>query len=235
MKMKKKLVEGSSPMKKLVTINIIVALLVVGLGIGAWYYTTNAMNFITTDDAKVQGDLSTISAPTNGKIIKWNIKEGEQVKKGDVIAEIAAANAAIPGASGQAPAPQTISVTAPADGTVIQSKGMEDQFVAAGTPLAMTVPLDRLYVVANIEEGDLKDVKEGQDVDITLDAFPNQVFRGKVQQIGLATASTFSLIPSNNSSGNYTKVTQKIPVKISLEPVEKGIVPGLNATVKIHK
>jgi multidrug resistance efflux pump len=230
MKTKKKLVEGSPPMKKLVTINIILALLVVGLGIGAWYYTTNAMNFITTDDAKVQGDLSAISAPINGKIIKWNIKEGEQVKKGDVIAEIAAANAAIP-----APAPQPIAVTAPADGTVIQSKGMEDQFVAAGTPLAMTVPLDRLYVVANIEEGDLKDVKEGQDVDITLDAFPNQIFRGKVQQIGLATASTFSLIPANNSSGNYTKVTQKIPVKISLEPVEKGIVPGLNATVKIHK
>lgn len=220
-------------MKKLVIVNIIVLLLLAALGAGAWYYTTNVMNFITTEEAKVQGDLSTISAPANGKITKWNVKEGDQVKKGDVIAEMEVASAPAPGQA--PPAPQQISIAAPADGTVIQSKGTVDQFVAAGTPLAMTAPLDQLYVVANIEEGELKDLEVDQEVDITLDAFPDQTFSGKVKQIGLATVSTFSILPSSNSSGNYTKVTQKVPVKISLDTGEKGIVPGLNATVKIHK
>lgn len=222
-------------MKKVVTVNVIVALIIVGLGIGAWYYATNIMNFIITEDAQVQGDLSTISAPASGKIVKWNIKTGDTVKEGDVIAEIVAGNTEITDLPEEVSVIETIPVTAPADGTVIQSDGREGQVVAAGTPLFITVPLDQLFVTANIEEGELKGLKTGQDVDITLDAFPGRTFSGKVQQIGLATVSVFSLFPSENTSGNYTKVTQKVPVKIRFDSVEKGMVPGLNATVKIHK
>lgn len=112
---------------------------------------------------------------------------------------------------------------------------MKNTITAAGTRLAVSYNLDDLWVTANIEETDIDDVKVGQDVDVTVDAYPNMTLNGKVEQIGLATAGTFSLLPSNNTSGNYTKETQVIPVKISIENYAEKLVPGMNATVRIHK
>lgn len=96
--------------------------------------------------------------------------------------------------------------------------------------------LNNLWVTANIDETKIDEIATGQDVDIYVDAFPNTTLKGKVQQIGLATAGTFSLLPSSNSTGNYTKVTQVVPVKVSIDD-NKGvaIVPGMNVTVRIHK
>jgi multidrug resistance efflux pump len=211
-------------MKNSILVSVLVALILLAAGGGVLFYLNDSMNFITTDEAKVQGDLSTVSATVNGSIIEWNVQEGKEVKKGDVIAVIQPAINSDP----------EVEVTASADGTVLESNGSVGQFVAVGIPLAMTTPLNQLYVTANIEETDLQDVKAGADVKITVDAFPGSAFSGKIERIGDATTSTFSMLQASNSSGNYTKVVQKIPVKISLDSSSK-LVPGLNATVKVSK
>jgi multidrug resistance efflux pump len=211
-------------MKNSILVSVLVALILLAAGGGVLFYMNDSMNFITTDEAKVQGDLSTVSATVNGSIIEWNVQEGKEVKKGDVLAVIQPAINSEP----------DVEVTASADGTVIESNGSVGQFVAVGIPLAMTTPLNKLYVTANIDETDLQDVKAGADVKITVDAFPGSAFSGKIERVGDATTSTFSMLQASNSSGNYTKVVQKIPVKISLDSSSK-LVPGLNATVKVRK
>jgi len=87
-----------------------------------------------------------------------------------------------------------------------------------------------------MEETLIRDLQVGQSVDVYIDAFPDTVISGKVNRIGLATAGTFSLLPSSNTTANYTKVTQVIPVEITIQGYEGlGIVPGMSATVQVHK
>jgi multidrug resistance efflux pump len=75
-----------------------------------------------------------------------------------------------------------------------------------------------------------------QTVDVYVDSFPGTALTGKVDQIGLATAGTFSLLPTSNTTGNYTKVTQVIPIKISLDGYRGlGLVPGMSVSIRIHK
>jgi multidrug resistance efflux pump len=77
-------------------------------------------------------------------------------------------------------------------------------------------------------------VKLGQEVLVKVDAFPDKSFRGQVENIGRATASTFSLLPASNSGGNFTKVTQVIPVKIHLfDTGSAGLMVGMNAAIRI--
>jgi multidrug resistance efflux pump len=96
--------------------------------------------------------------------------------------------------------------------------------------------LNNLWVTANIEETKIRDVKLNQVVDIDVDAFPGNSMTGKVAQIGLATAGTFSLLPVTNTTANYTKVTQVIPVTIAIDNYRGfGIVPGMSAHIRIHK
>ena len=85
-----------------------------------------------------------------------------------------------------------------------------------------------------IKEGDISRVKVGQPVDVTVDAFHGTTFHGRVQTIGRATSSTFSLLPAQNSGGNYTKVIQVIPIKVSiLDRGEARLMVGMNASIRI--
>ena len=85
--------------------------------------------------------------------------------------------------------------------------------------LAISYDLSNLWLTANIEETNIDDVEIGQNVDVYVDAFPNTSLKRKVEEIGLATAGTFSLLPTNTASGNYTKEVQVIPVRISIESI----------------
>jgi multidrug resistance efflux pump len=211
-------------MKNSIIVSVLVALIVIAAGAGVLFYANESMNYISTEDAKVQGDITTVTATTNGTITQWNVKNNQEVKKGDVLAVVQPAD----------PAGSAIQVVATADGTVLQSKGAVGQIVSAGSMLAMTTPLNQLYVTANIEETELQDIKVGSEVKIKVDAFPGNEYSGKVEEISDATTSTFSMLPSSNASGNYTKVVQKIPVKITLDSADK-LLPGLNATIKINR
>ena len=99
-----------------------------------------------------------------------------------------------------------------------------------------------MWVAAYLEETKIADVKEGQDVRFSIDAFPGIRFNGKVYLVGASTASVFSLIPANNASGNFTKVTQRIPIRISIEGTESqkdlssfNILSGMSVVIKIIK
>lgn len=109
-------------------------------------------------------------------------------------------------------------ITAPIDGTVGQRAVRQGAWVSAGTRLLAVVPLSQTYVVANFLETQLAHVQQGQAVTIKVDALPDVTLHGHVDSIAPATGSTFAAITADNATGNYTKVTQRLPVKIVLEP-----------------
>jgi multidrug resistance efflux pump len=214
--------------KRLLILNIIILLVLVGGGFGGYAYYYKTVNYISTDNAQVSGQQVTVAATATGKLTDWKGAVGNHFSKDSSVGTITTTDA-----TGN---PVKMDVTVPTDGTVVQSNAVQESFVAAGTPLAQVYDLNHLWVTANIEETKIDQVAVGQDVDIYVDAFPNSTLKGKVEQIGLATSGTFSLLPSSNTSGNYTKVTQVVPVKVSVDD-NKGvaIVPGMNVTVRIHK
>ena len=109
-------------------------------------------------------------------------------------------------------------IVAPVDGVVGNRTLRVGQFVQAGTQQMSVVPADAAYIVANYKETQLTDVKRGQPVTIEVDMFPGRVFHGHVDSLAPASGQTFALLPPDNATGNFTKVVQRIPVKIILEP-----------------
>jgi membrane fusion protein, multidrug efflux system len=108
-------------------------------------------------------------------------------------------------------------IVAPIDGVVGNRTLRIGQFVQAGTQLMSVVPVASAYVVANFKETQLTDVRAGQTVEIAVDTFPGRVVRGHVDSVAPASGQEFALLPPDNATGNFTKVVQRIPVKITLE------------------
>ena len=108
-------------------------------------------------------------------------------------------------------------ITASSDGYVTKKAAEEGNQVQAGQPLMAIVALDDIWIVANYKETQLKNVRPGQRVDVEVDTFPGTVFRGKVDSIMAGTGSVFSLFPAENALGNYVKVVQRVPVKITVD------------------
>ncbi|KYK45930.1 hemolysin D [Bradyrhizobium liaoningense] len=108
-------------------------------------------------------------------------------------------------------------IVSPIDGVVGNRSLRVGQFVQAGTQLMSIVPTDAAYVVANFKETQLTHVQAGQAVDIEVDMFPGQVLHGHVDSISPASGQEFALLPPDNATGNFTKVVQRIPVKIVLD------------------
>jgi membrane fusion protein (multidrug efflux system) len=122
-------------------------------------------------------------------------------------------------------------ITAPIDGIVGNRTLRVGQYVQAGTQLMSVVPVDGAYVVANYKETQLTDVHEGQAVDIAVDMFPGQVVHGRVDSIAPASGQEFALLPPDNATGNFTKVVQRIPVRIALDTGKNSRVelrPGMS-------
>ena len=214
-------------MKKMVLINIITIVVLVIIGVVGFHFYNQATSFVSTDNAKVDGKQIKISAPANGEVKSLDVKENDKLDKGDKVAEIAAK-----GDNGQS---QNMDIKMPQDGTIVKTDSTKGSMAQAGTPIAYAYNLDDSYITANVDEKDIKDVEEGKDVDIKLDGEDSNI-KGTVESVGKATASSFSLMPSSKSDGNYTKVSQVIPVKISLDSKpSENVVPGMNAEVKIHK
>src|SRR6266436_4208915 len=108
-------------------------------------------------------------------------------------------------------------ITSPIDGVVGNRTLRVGQFVQAGTQLMSLVPASGAYVVANFKETQLTDVREGQAVDVAVDMFPGQLVHGHVDSLAPASGQEFALLPPDNATGNFTKVVQRIPVKIALD------------------
>jgi membrane fusion protein, multidrug efflux system len=122
-------------------------------------------------------------------------------------------------------------ITAPIDGVVGNRTLRTGQYVQAGTQLMSVVPARGAYVIANYKETQLTDVHEGQAVEIAVDMFPGQLVRGHVDSIAPASGQEFALLPPDNATGNFTKVVQRIPVKIALDDASNAPIalrPGMS-------
>ena len=108
-------------------------------------------------------------------------------------------------------------ITAPVEGTVGARSLRVGQFVQAGTQLMAVVPLDAVYVVANFKETQLTHVRNGQPVEVRVDSFNGTSLRGHVDSLSPASGLEFALLPPDNATGNFTKIVQRVPVKIVLD------------------
>lgn len=127
-------------------------------------------------------------------------------------------------------------VRAPADGVVSQAASFKvGQFVSAGTALFSLVETGDTWVEANFKETQLTHMKPGQEAEIVLDTYPDRTFRGTVEAIGAGTGAEFSLLPAQNATGNWVKVTQRIPVRVKVDTADGGLAmrTGMSATVSI--
>jgi membrane fusion protein, multidrug efflux system len=127
-------------------------------------------------------------------------------------------------------------ITAPIDGTVGARTVRLGQYVQAGTQLMALVPLQRVYVIANFKETQLTDVHPGQPARIRVDTFPGEDIRGQVETLAPASGLEFSLLPPDNATGNFTKIVQRIPVKVVFaadNDLMGRLRPGLSVEVSI--
>jgi membrane fusion protein (multidrug efflux system) len=131
-------------------------------------------------------------------------------------------------------------IFAPFTGIVARRWVILGDIVQPGQPIFSVYESSNVWVIANFEETKLSSIRAGDLAQLSVDAFPGKNFEGKVLFIGAAAASEFSLIPPNNASGNFTKVTQRVPVKLTIREIASPstqeparLLPGMSVTVKI--
>ncbi|MBE9608258.1 HlyD family secretion protein [Chitinilyticum piscinae] len=126
-------------------------------------------------------------------------------------------------------------VTAPASGVVSKRAVEPGQMIQAGQTLMYLVDTSRLWVTANLKETEIAEVKPGQRAEIRVDALSGVKLTGKVKSFSPATGARFTLLPPDNATGNFTKVVQRVPVRIALDPLPEGVTlrPGLSVDVTI--
>jgi len=126
-------------------------------------------------------------------------------------------------------------ITSPADGKVVMTFLRKGEHVAPGQRIAMFHDPQEIWVEANVKETDVGALKPGMKADIHVDAYPGKVFRGEVSRIGQVATSKFALLPDPNPSGNFTKITQRLPVRIVLTDKDHALRPGMMVEVDIDR
>lgn len=127
-------------------------------------------------------------------------------------------------------------IEAPIDGKVADLSVQVGQYISSGSNLLTLVPNDNLYIVANFKETQLKKIKKGQLVNIKVDAYPSLAIIGTIDSMSPATGSQFSLIPPDNATGNFTKVVQRVPIRIKFrDPSPKELISGLSVKVELKE
>jgi multidrug resistance efflux pump len=220
---------GKRPMKRStrISLTIIVILAVLAaLGFGGAYFLYSR-NFVSTDNAQVDGDKVQINAPATGTLVNWEGQQGALVRRDQIVGRVKL------GSSGAQP---QMTIKSPGNGTIAVNNAVEGQWVTAGTNLATAYDFNKIYVTARVDETDVADIHPGAQVDIDVDAFSGVPITGIVSEIQGAAADQFSLFPESNSTGNFQKVTQVIAVRVAFTNTGGvQLVPGMNVTVHIHK
>lgn len=195
--------------------------------------------YVSTDNAQLTGQPVQVGAMNAGRVESIAPSIGSAVHKGDVIAQVALPSQTGMGQSGQAKmgflglGDTRVDVQAPVDGIVIAEPVAIGATVSPGQPILSIVDPTQLWVNANIEETNIGRVRVGQPVTVHVDALGADV-PGKVEAVTPATASSFSMLPSSNASGNFTKVTQLVPVRVSVNLGNQPLLLGANVEVKIR-
>lgn len=184
-----------------------------------YYIFSVSVNYFTTDNAKVTAKMYSVMPVTTGKLLSWDVETGDLVDKDQILGR-------------QEVLPY---ITAPISGTIVKNDGAVNQMAATGTTLAVVADTANMYIGVNVEETDINKIRLGDAVDVKIDAYPGEKFTGQVAEIDQATQTYFSGNSSFSTSGTYTKVTQLIPIKVTIDnPANLPLAFGMNATVKIH-
>jgi multidrug resistance efflux pump len=219
------------PVKKLkrstrIAFSVIASLAVLAaLGFAGTYFLYSR-NFVSTDNAQIDGDKIQINAPATGTLTGWQGTQGNSVTRNQVLGRVKVGSSR--GAQ--------MAIKAPGNGTIAINSGVEGQWVTAGTQLATAYDFSKIYVTARVDETDVGGVHLGAPVDIDVDAFSGTPVTGVVTEIQGAAADQFSLYPEQNSTGNFQKVTQVIAVRVAFTNTSGlPLAPGMNVTAHIHK
>jgi multidrug resistance efflux pump len=221
----------------LIPILLVVGAVSVAIAARFWYESTY---FIMTDNAQVTGDLIQTGSPVAGRLQEANLEVGQMVQKDQVIATVS-----VPQQVGAIPLTdlplleQTgssnaqIPVRSPINGVVAARLANVGGTVVAGGAIYALIDPQRIWVDANIDEDKVARVRRGQGVEITSVAL-GKSFPGQVEAVTPASSATFSLLPAQNLSGNFNKVTQWVPVKIAVRAGDTLLPLGTSVSVRIR-
>ena len=253
---------------------------------GTWFGVVEVRQRFThvhETDARVAGDLVTVSSRVAGRLIEFAVEPGDRVIRAQVVARLdarvesllldqleARLDAARAGRERLA-AERTLiderarldvldreidalghreaelrsrieqqridvadrTIRSPIDGVVDRVFARAGEYVRPGQRLAIVHDPKRVWIEANVKETQIRNLAAGQPVEVRVDAYPGKVLRGRVRSIGSATTGSFALLPSPNPSGNFTKITQRIPVRIDVERSGERLAPGMMVEVRI--
>jgi membrane fusion protein (multidrug efflux system) len=181
--------------------------------------------------ARAQADVRANRALIAAQHHQLDVLSGTRKQRG---ADIAAAKATLAAANLRL---GYTKITAPFDGVVGERQVQPNDYVNIGSNLINVVPLPDVYVIANYKETQLTRVRPGQSVDVSVDSFPGERLHGRVERISPASGSQFALLPPDNATGNFTKVVQRVPVRIALDkgqPLLERLLPGMSVVTQIH-
>ena len=191
-------------------------------------YTQGAVSKQTLDSAQVKYD-SAKAGLTQAQQALFSDNSGKTVADANLLTAKAAKDKATLDLS-------YTKIYAPQSGTVASRRVEKGMYVQVGSPLFTLVP-EKVWVVANFKENQLRHMKPGQKVDIKIDTYPNHTFKGQIDSIQRASGAKSSLFPPENAVGSFVKIVQRIPVKIifteKIDPEEYNIVPGMSVVPKV--
>jgi len=196
----------------------VIVILLAGLGI-AGYFIYEGSFYYQTDNAMVDAVIYQLTANASGQLVIMNISQGDEVKAGQVLAQVE----------------KGPYVRSPVDGTVTDVKMQKGDYVTASDVILVVVKTSDMYITANVEETNILKIRVGQSVSVSLDAY-GRSFDGYVEEVNTVTSTKLTgSATSFTTSGTYTKITQLIPIKIKLlDNVDLVNIIGTNATVKIR-
>ncbi|AYD39358.1 HlyD family secretion protein [Clostridium fermenticellae] len=211
--------------RKILIISILAVIVIALSSIGIYYWYQNTY-YISTDDARVSADLVSVIPQIQGKLLEQDAEEGDTVSKDEILARQEMSG--LPDTS-----VDKSLIRSPIDGIIVKKQGTVGEMWGPSQTMFILIDPDKMYISANIEETKLGKIRVGQKVNVTIDEYSSKKFTGKVKSVGEAANSALSMLPAS-TSGTFTKVVQRIPIKISLDKFNNKILPGTNADIKIH-
>jgi len=211
-------VEKKKSSSKIIWGLLITLILAAGAAIG-FYFVWKSAGYLVTDNARVTTTLISITPETQGRLERFTVFKGKYVEKNQILGWVE---------NGEA-------MRSPVDGLVIHSNTVQGQMVSPMEAVAVIADLNRLHVLANIEETDITKIQLGQTAFVTIDPFGNEQFTGYISEIGLiTTAELTGGALFFNTGGTFTRVRFLIPVKITIvDDIELENFIGVNARVRI--
>ncbi len=218
------------------------AVLLLFLAAGSYFgyeYLDSTINYVSTDNARVVSQTIPVGSMNAGQVASLRVDVGDQVHKGDVLAQVEVPSAIRTLQNGApelvylGPSDQRIEVVAPLSGIVVAVPVAVGQTVAQGQPVVTLMDPTQVWISANVDENQIAKVRVGQTVR-TYVAAVDRTVDGKVLAITPATAASFLATPPTNATGDYTNPGQLVPVKISVEDAGTTLYVGATAQVRIR-